>query len=522
MQTKRLIGVIALGLGLTLALLLALHTAQAAPAADDWFVTPTGGGDCSQGAPCDLQTALGQAANGDTIYVAGGTYTGTDTAVITVTQGISIYGGWSGAPSGAVVRDPDTYTTTLDGENARRAVYITGTVIPILEGLTLQRGNAAGLGGDPTMPTADFGGGVYANNASPVITNCRIASSTAGFGGGLAFFYGAPVVGNSVVLNNTASQDVGGGTIRGGGGGIFLYQSPATIVGNLVSTNIASGTYFLPLDGGGGLYLDSSAAMVRDNTIQGNQTYGPYARGGGLYIFQSNAIVHNNVIRDNNAPNSFGGGVGMAMSQVDFSANLVLDNDAQQIGGGIEIACCNPFTMTNNIFALNRSGGYAAALFATGCIWPGNYTSQGTLLHNTFVENINGVPDPWMIGVGAPSGPTATLAFTNTIIDKPAGIYVDAAGTAMLDTTLWHPALLLQPGLTVSGTGTIISHANYYSEPGLIQPTFHLNPGSPAIDRGADVGVTTDIDGDSRPIGPLPDIGADEAWRWVFLPLVLR
>ena len=29
------------------------------------------------------------------------------------------------------------------------------------------------------------------------------------------------------------------------------------------------------------------------------------------------------------------------------------------------------------------------------------------------------------------------------------------------------------------------------------------------------------IDGDSRPIGPLPDLGADEAWR-VFLPLVLR
>ena len=34
--------------------------------------------------------------------------------------------------------------------------------------------------------------------------------------------------------------------------------------------------------------------------------------------------------------------------------------------------------------------------------------------------------------------------------------------------------------------------------------------------------VETDEDGDRRPIGLLPDIGADEAWRWIFLPLVLR
>jgi len=35
--------------------------------------------------------------------------------------------------------------------------------------------------------------------------------------------------------------------------------------------------------------------------------------------------------------------------------------------------------------------------------------------------------------------------------------------------------------------------------------------------------VLTDIDGDPRPIGAAPDIGADEFfWRTVFLPLVIR
>ncbi|MBN1815459.1 MAG: right-handed parallel beta-helix repeat-containing protein [Anaerolineae bacterium] len=521
MRTKQLIICLALGLGALLALLAGLHTAQAAPAGNPLFVKPAGGGDCSQGDPCALQTALGLAADGDTIYAAGGVYTGTGAAVITVTKFITLAGGWDGAPGSAAVCDPGIHRTILDGENARRAVYITGTIAPVLDGLTLQRGNAAGLGGDPSMPTTDFGGALYANNASPVITSCRVASSTAGFGGGLALYYGSPTVGNSAIVSNTASQDIGGGVIRGGGGGIFLYHSPATVAGNLVTNNVAGGTYSLPFDGGGGIYLDTSAAAILNNTIQGNQAFGPYARGGGLYIWQSGAVIRGNVIRDNSAPISFGGGVGMAMSPVDFDANTVLNNHAM-IGGGLEIACCDPFTMTNNVIALNRAGGYGAALFAAGCIWPGSYTSQGTLLHNTFADNQNMSVDPWVIGVGAPGGPMATMVFTNTIIDIPAGIFVDTAGTAILDTTLWDPTLLLLPGLTISGTGTIISGTNYYSAPLLIRPTFRLASGSPAIDQGTDAGVKVDIDGDPRPIGALPDIGADEARRWTFLPLVLR
>jgi hypothetical protein len=211
----------------------------------------------------------------------------------------------------------------------------------------------------------------------------------------------------------------------------------------------------------------------------------------------------------------------MAMSPVDFDANTVLNNYAQ-IGGGVEIVCCDPFTMTNNIFTLNQAGGYGAAMFASGCTWPSPLTSQGTLLHNTFADNQNMSGDPWVIGVGAPSGPMATVVFTNTIIDVPAGIFVDAAGSVSLDTTLWDPSLLLVPGLTISGTGTVISSTNYYSAPFLIRPTFHLAPGSPAIDQGTDAGVKVDIDGDPRPIGALPDIGADEARRWTFLPLAMR
>jgi hypothetical protein len=56
---------------------------------------------------------------------------------------------------------------------------------------------------------------------------------------------------------------------------------------------------------------------------------------------------------------------------------------------------------------------------------------------------------------------------------------------------------------------------------------FHLRHGSPCIDAGTDnffsvVFPADDIDGDGRPIGVVRDIGADETWLAVYLPLVIR
>jgi hypothetical protein len=39
---------------------------------------------------------------------------------------------------------------------------------------------------------------------------------------------------------------------------------------------------------------------------------------------------------------------------------------------------------------------------------------------------------------------------------------------------------------------------------------FRLQPGSPAIDKGVNTGISIDLDGKPRPVGLLPDLGCYE------------
>jgi hypothetical protein len=180
----------AAGILLLIGLFLMLgSTGQTAPTEPGTlFVKADGAGmDCTQTAPCTLHTALDQSADGDTVYVATGIFTGTGSAVITVTHSITLYGGWDGSPTGDVVRDAKAYPTILDGERQRRVVYISGEITPTLDGFIVTRGNATGLEGTPY--NQHVGGGIYSVDASPiiannVITNNLASSSTERYGRG--------------------------------------------------------------------------------------------------------------------------------------------------------------------------------------------------------------------------------------------------------------------------------------------------------------------------------------------------
>jgi fibronectin-binding autotransporter adhesin len=512
MRTKYLIICLALGLGALLALLAGLHTAQAAPTVTDRFVKPTGGGDCSQGNPCALQTALISATGGDTIYVAGGTYTGTGSTVITITKSITLYGGWDGAGSGAVVRDPALYPTTLDGEWARRVVYVSGNITPTLDGFIVTRGNATGLLANCPSNSDGCGGGIFVRNAHPLILNNTITNNIAaitttgnptvaiGHGGGLCL-NGAT---RAVVRYNLIISNAGSTAYWGMGGGLYLSLSSDgvqvqfnQVLSNAATTTDAGGD-------GGGIYGGPNDTLIQGNIIEGNRTNGVGAgAGAGLFQYSGSAHYLGNLVQGNTGSSA----VELWYSQARFEGNRVVDNATAsggiyliEYGGG-----AGP-TLVNNVVA--RNGSRALSVYG----YNESNILTATLLHNTLVGAGSGY------GVYAQY---AALYLTNTIVASTTwGITntTPVSSTILADYTLFHNTL------NHSSSG-VVSTNEVGGDPRFVDPAggdYHLGHGSAAIDAGVDAGVTTDIDGDTRPIGPLPDIGADERRLYIHMPLVLR
>jgi hypothetical protein len=470
--------------------------------------------DCTDNAtPCrTIQHAIDIAQDGDEIRVAAGIYTGvnvrprsdiTNTGVVTqvvyLNKTIGIRGGYT--VTNWTTPDSTLNLTTLDAQRQGRVFYVTGNVSPTIESLHITGGSASGLGGDTV--TVDAGGGVYAITAAVTVRDCQVFNNSANRGGGayLRNTKNATLSGNSFFSNTT--QNKGGGlniyfsdnltfsrnsvfsnSAQHNGGGVLFYTcNNATISQNNVFTNTTTWS-------GGGMFFDSCNGTISDNTVTDN-----FANnlGGGIFLYAgNNATLSSNTVASNKA-NLGGGGLCLVSSSPTFLGNKILSNSGGSGGGLYLFQNSNP-TLLNTVVADNHTTTQGAGLYIEG--------SSPYLLHSTIARNSGGD------GTGVHVTLTSTVALTNTIlVSHTVGVSITDNNTVTVNGVLWFGTPVTVSQAT---TATISVQNEHWGDPVFATDGYHITPISVAMDAGVDAKVTTDIDGNHRPYGFAPDLGADE------------
>ena len=198
----------------------------------------------------NIQAAIDDCSNGDTVVVAQGTYTGSGNYNINM-QGKEITIRSENPDDPAVVA-----ATVINFGNRQGFVFISGeNSNSRICGLTITGGN-------------NFTGGAIRcmSNSSPVISKCIIANNTAIFGGAMASESGAnPVITNCTITNNSGIVS---------GGGIYCIGGNVTINNCVIYANTS------PKGGAIGCSSQNNVT-VNGSTIRGNSASNS---AGGIYF----------------------------------------------------------------------------------------------------------------------------------------------------------------------------------------------------------------------------------------------
>lgn len=241
-----------------------------------------------------IQDAIDIAADGDTVEIQPGLYTGD--------------GNYNLDPNGKSITirsvDPNTPANTIidpNGEGRGFYIYNGEDANCIISGLTIR--NASTKNGSN-------GAGFSCSNCSPTIYNCVIKDGHAQVsGGGICLDYSNATVINCTIIDNTSDYF---------GGGIGCYSSSPLIIGCNISGNIA-----------------------------GNE-------GGGIDNGQSDLNIVNSVIINNNAP--LGGGINCYYSGTTNLANCaIVANSSTNIGGAVYCWFGGSATIENSILWANSA-----------------------------------------------------------------------------------------------------------------------------------------------------------------------
>ena len=303
--------------------------------------------------------------------------------------------------------------------------------------------------------------------ASALIAGADIIHFTPTLGGGVIVLGGTPLAVNSDLTIDATGLPAGIGI--SGGLTSRVLEIPA---GRLVAITGLAVTGGLANAGPGGGIFNAGALYLSHVTVSGNRSLDDYSNGSG------GGILNSGILR---------------LDRSTVSGNSVFFGN----GGGISNS--GTLDLVNSTVAGNSVAvGFGGGLF--------NYAGTLTLRHATVSGN-----SVWHGSGGGISSPDGALTIENSIIAAnpddgfvPDGI--DGAITAFSGANI------------TSGDPRLAPLGDYGGSTETMPPL----PGSPVIDAAVP-GVSTpatDQLGDARPRGPLPDLGAVEAFPFSSIALV--
>jgi predicted outer membrane repeat protein len=320
------------------------------------------------------------------------------------------------------------------------------------------------------------GGGLYVLGTSTLST-AEIISNSAKTGGG-GYFAQRITLSSGTVTDNAAT----GVALNTGSGGGFSAQNGADVTSSRFVSNTAAYS-----GGAMQIILQASAPASR---LSGSALDRNSARyGGAVALALQGAITIDQTSFHNNSARDEGGALLSQYATTTLSRSQFHGNTTAGNGAAILITQYSILDTTNNIFAAN-SGAADISLTQLGV------TLRGA--QNTFAGIGTGA------AISASAGSFHSAVLTNTIVSTYS---IGANGPVALNGVLWN-AVGIQLGGTGGSASNAVSGAPLFSNPA--GANYHIRKLSAARNTGINSGVAIDIDGESRPIASIYDIGADE------------
>ncbi len=312
-------------------------------------------------------------------------------------------------------------------------------------------------------------------------------------GGAIALAQNLAVLNRIVVTNN---QSIGGNAATNAGGafgaGIYMEDAVSVSISDAqVSNNVSTGGNAVNggFGAGGGILVYNSPAtidrveLIANSAIGGNSTGGGNAgsaAGGGLYLWKSRTNINpaesvtNAIITDN---------------YTTVGTGTVLGGG----GGGIVVQGLSA-TITHSTIARNRLG--PALISGQGLLVlaaPNVASSTANVSHSIIADHTQG-------GGGA----VAVLVQQSNTINFNRGLFSgNTRNTNAGDSTAG----------AVNGLASMLSAGSAgFVSPGSPNYNYHLQSNSAARDQATGSTTPTDIDGQGRPNNGVSDLGADEYW----------